>query len=325
VVPLLFNFHGYTSNAAQQQLYGTFMAIADTANFIIAHPEGSSPLGSQFWNTGIIDAPDDVKFTDDMINYLQSKYSIDQQRIYSCGMSNGGIMSYYLACNLPNRITAIASVTGSMFNQWFATCNPGRAMPVMEIHGTIDNVVPYAGNANFTPIDSVIKKWVQHNNCNSSATYTVPNNNSNDNSTALNYRYTGGTAGSSVELYKVIGGGHSWPGSFPLFANTNQDFNASIEIWRFFRQFKLNQFVVAAGIETKTWQKELRIMPNPTSDKLRIEGVSGATYTVYSLDGKKLLFVQQSDEVNVSALDKGIYFLGVQKDNRSQVIKFIRN
>jgi hypothetical protein len=66
-------------------------------------------------------------------------------------------------------------------------------------------------------------------------------------------------------------------------------------------------------------------MPNPTSDKLRIEGVSGATYTVYSLDGKKLLFVQQSDEVNVSALDKGIYFLGVQKDNRSQVIKFIRN
>jgi polyhydroxybutyrate depolymerase len=63
-------------------------------------------------------------------------------------MSNGGYMSHTLACELSNRITAIASVTGSIFNtQYGSNCHPMRPVPVMQIHGTNDPTVPYIGSS----------------------------------------------------------------------------------------------------------------------------------------------------------------------------------
>lgn len=325
-VPLILNFHGYTSNAAQQQIYSNFMAIADTANFIIAHPEGSTILGSQFWNTGLLSSPDDVLFTSDMISFLMAKYNIDFSRIYSCGMSNGGIMSYYLACNLPSRIAAIASVTGSMFNGWYTACDPGRPIPVMEIHGTADGVVPYNGSNDFSPIDSVVKKWVINNSCNPAITYSVTDVNLSDNSYVLNYRYTGGLMGSSVELYKVIGGGHAWPGSIPLFPNTNLDFNATVEIWRFFRQYKLTQFIADAGIEKTELRNEVIVFPNPSADRIFVKGIDvECNYKIYGVDGKELLTQTGENEINISGLTDGIYFLHVLRNERKAVFKIIKN
>ncbi len=212
-VPLVFNLHGYTSNASQQQLYSNFMPIADTAKFIIIIPEGTAPTGPQYWNAGFGPGANDVLFMNDLIDSLDLNYNIDLNSVYSCGMSNGGIMSYYLACNLPNRFAAIASVTGSMINPWF-TCAPNRPFPIMEIHGTNDATVPYNGDATFANIDTVIKKWSVHNNCNPTSTiYNVPDINTTDGATAINYKYTGGTNGAEVELYKVINGAHTWPGA----------------------------------------------------------------------------------------------------------------
>lgn len=302
------------------------MSIADTANFIIAHPEGTTIFGSQFWNTGILASPDDVLFTGRMIDLLQSKYTIDFASVYSCGMSNGGIMSYYLACNLPNRIAAIASVTGSMFNSWYQGCVPGRPFPVMEIHGTADNIVPYAGNTDFSPVDSVIKKWVLHNNCNPAVTFLVPDVNTQDNSTVINYRYSGGTSGSSVELYKVIGGGHSWPGAFPLFPATNQDFKASVEIWRFFRQYRLTQFVPNAGILAQESGNNSRIYPNPASDHITIESSgSNAVFKIFNLDGKELITQRGGNNIEIRSLRDGVYFLQIREESSQQTIKFIKH
>ena len=325
-VPLVLNYHGYTSNAAQQQIYSNFMAIADTAGFIIAHPEGSTILGSQFWNTGILSSPDDVAFTNTMIDFLMAKYTIDFSRVYSCGMSNGGIMSYYLACNLPGRIAAIASVAGSMFNGWFSSCNPGRPFPVMQIHGTLDNVVPYNGSTDFAAVDSIIKKWVVHNNCGSATTYTVPNNNVSDNSDAVNYRYSGGLMGSSVELYKVSGGGHSWPGSFPLFPNTNLDFNASVEIWRFFRQYRLTQFIAGAAIKKNETEQEITVFPNPSADRIFVKNNGDVrTYSICGVDGKEVLTQTGKTEIDISGLTNGVYFLYVPTKDRVKVFKIIKN
>lgn len=325
-VPLVLNFHGYTSNAAQQQIYSNFMAIADTANFIIAHPEGSTILGSQFWNTGLFSSPDDILFTNDLISFLMAKYNVDFSRIYSCGMSNGGIMSYYLACNLPNRIAAIASVTGSMFNGWYTACDPGRPMPVMEIHGTADGVVPYNGSNDFSPIDSVVKKWVTNNSCNPAITFSVADVNLSDNSYVLNYRYTGGLMGSSVELYKVFGGGHAWPGSIPLFPNTNLDFNATVEIWRFFRQYRLTQFIADAGIEKTELRNELVVFPNPSADRIFVKGVDAdCKYKIFGVDGKELLTQTGENEINISGLTVGIYFLYVLINEHKAVFKIIKN
>lgn len=324
-VPLILNLHGYTSNSSQQQAYTNFMPIADTANFLMVYPDGRVQNGNQYWNAGFGGPENDVLFMSDLIDSLKLNYNIDLNSVYSCGMSNGGIMSYYLACNLPNRITAIASVTGSMLNSWFS-CAPARPFPVMEVHGTADGTVNYNGDGTFAPIDSVIKKWRTFDNCNvAPITYSVPNINTTDNSYAVNYKYTGGANGSTVELYKVFGGSHSWPGAFPFIANTNQDFNASVEIWRFFRQFKLNQFISTAGVTENQLKNNIKVFPNPVTEQLFVEGVSGVKLKVINLLGELVINETLDTTINVGELKNGIYFLHIRNGNERSVVKFIKN
>ncbi|MDX2172612.1 MAG: T9SS type A sorting domain-containing protein [Bacteroidota bacterium] len=320
-VPLVFNLHGYTSNASQQESYANFMPIADTAKFLVLSPDGTSQFGNQFWNAGFGYGPNDVQFISDLIDSVKLTYNIDLNSIYSCGMSNGGIMSYYLACNLPNRIAAIASVTGDMLNTWF-TCAPSRAFPIMEIHGTLDGTVPYNGDATFAPIDSVVKKWRIHNNCSvSPITFSVPNISMTDNSTAVNYKYIGGTNGSSVELYKVTGGSHSWPGALPVILNTNQDFKASVEIWRFFRQYKLNQFIPNVGIiNNLNKDNSVLIFPNPASSFILIKSeITTIDFEILNDLGQKIYVDFNKNEtsttIDIRKLPEGIYFLKVNANH----------
>jgi polyhydroxybutyrate depolymerase len=246
-------------------------------------------------------------------------------------MSNGGIMSYYLACNLPNRITAIASVTGSMLNAWYScTPSPTRPFPVMEIHGTADGTVPYNGNTTFRHIDSVIKKWRVFNNCiPSPVTFSVTDIVTSDNSTAVNYRYTGGTGGSSVELFKVTNGSHSWPGALPVISNTNQDFNASVEIWRFFRQYKLNHFIINAGLSSNTSQNDnLVIYPDPANEVVNIrftDEVLPSSVEVVDLSGKTIRKLSFSNSIQVADLNPGIYFLKIKRPDSEVNRKFVKN
>ncbi|MDQ3046409.1 MAG: prolyl oligopeptidase family serine peptidase, partial [Bacteroidota bacterium] len=245
VWPLIFNLHGYTSTASAQQSYSNFMPIADTANFLMVFPQGTSLMGQPYWNAGLYTTGvDDIQFLSELIDSLSLDYMIDQNRVYSCGMSNGGYMSQTLACALSSRIAAIASVTGSIFTGQYATCAPGRPVPVMQISGNADGTVPYNGSSTSLHIDTVVKYWVENNNCNPTAAFTpVPNTSTTDGCTAEHYVYSGGVMGSSVELYKIIGGGHTWPGSPFVIGTTNQDFKASDKIWLFFRKYTLNQFV----------------------------------------------------------------------------------
>ena len=109
-VPLILNFHGYGSNAAQQMFYGDFRDIADTEGFLLVHPEGTTFIGDQFWNVGfpgLSSTIDDVGFTEALIDELATLYAIDLDRVYATGMSNGGFMSFLLACQLSEKIEQI--------------------------------------------------------------------------------------------------------------------------------------------------------------------------------------------------------------------------
>ena len=250
-VPLVFNFHGYTSNATQQMWYGDFRAIADTAGFIIVHPEGTlDNSGVTHWNVGWGGSTiDDIGFTSALIDSIAAEYSINQDRVYSTGMSNGGFMSYQLACELSDRIAAIASVTGSMNLGWFNSCNPSHPMPVMEIHGTLDPTVSYNASSFTESIPDIMNYWANFNNCNSTPiTTNVPNINTIDGCTAEHQIWENGNNGSTVEHYKIIGGEHSWPGA--LFPNgvTNQDIDASEKIWEFFSKYDINGLISPTSI-----------------------------------------------------------------------------
>ena len=261
--PLVLNLHGYGSNSGQQMIYSNFYEISNTENFILVHPLGTiDATGSNFWSITPSDGVDDVGFLNALIDSMSNQYNINENRIYSLGMSNGGFMSYYLACELNNKIAAIASVTGSMTSEQMNLCNPLNPIPVMQIHGTSDFIVPYNGllNLGTESIDNIISYWVDINQCDMDPIINdIENTNLLDLSEVEHYIYENGINNNSVEFYKIINGGHTWPGATIPFAgnNTNQDINASEVIWDFFKKYDKNGIINQTQIKEINKQKKL--------------------------------------------------------------------
>jgi polyhydroxybutyrate depolymerase len=221
-------------------IYTGFNEISDTANFIVVYPQGTTYLGATHWNVGGFtqgSTTDDVGFLDSLIDEISSDYSINPDRIYSTGMSNGGYMSFLLACQISPKIAAIASVTGSMTPPTYDECNPQHPTPVLQIHGTTDDVVAYGGTAGWSEsIPDVLDYWVTYNNCDSEAVITaIDDIDTSDGTTVEHHLYGSGDNGVTTEHFKVFGGGHDWPGAWG-----NMDIEASIEIWKFFMRFDIN-------------------------------------------------------------------------------------
>ncbi len=310
--PLVMNFHGYTSTALAQQYYGNFMPVADTAKFLIVHPQGTLDGSNQpYWNAGLSPSgAKDLQFVSELIDTLKAHYNIDLNAVYSTGLSNGGFMSNYLACNLSNKIAAIGSVAGTMFTSFSPTCNPSRPVPVIHIHGTADATVPYNGAAGEIAVDSLMKYWRLHNNCNAIPTFTnLPDIVPADGGTATRYLWSGGNSGSTNELYKIIGGGHTWPGATTIIGVTNQDFNASVEIWRFFRKYKLNLLMGINNLAPE--QLSFSVYPNPSSEKLFINTDKEISVSVNDIFGKEIISPTKTKEINLSNLNPGIYFIKI--------------
>jgi len=313
-VPLVLNFHGYGSNAAQQMFYGDFRDIADTEGFLLVHPEGTTFIGDQFWNVGfpgLSSNIDDVGFTEALIDELATLYAIDLDRVYATGMSNGGFMSFLLACQLSEKIAAVASVTGSMTQDTFDDCNAQHPTPVLQIHGTDDGVVLYNGNNLSIPIADVISYWVDFNNCETTpTTTTLPDVDVSDGSTIEHSVYEDGDNGITTEHMKVIGGGHTWPGSVINTAGTNQDIDASMEIWLFFSRFDIN-----GPLSTDDFEKnQVTIYPNPTQSKinLSLKYAKEVHYKLFSPLGKQLMtgtITSSNEGIDISHLPSNIYFL----------------
>jgi polyhydroxybutyrate depolymerase len=325
-VPLVINLHGYTSNSLEQKLYTQFMPIADSANFILVYPDGTLDSGgTTYWNSfGLDGGVDDVGFINDLIDYLQSQYNIDSNCIYATGMSNGGYMSYELACQLSNRVAAIASVTGSMTSLQTGDCNQVHPTPVMQIHGTADGTVPYDGNFGSISIESLVDFWVQFNQCDASPVFeALPNANTSDNCTAEHYIYANGLANSSVEFYKIIGGDHSWPGAPININTTNQDFNASAEIWRFFSQYKLDELQV--GVPAIQTEAVVKVFPNPSQGSFVVNNNQLLDrMELYDAMGRLLLQVEKPDNnYELKDLLSGCYVLKVMAGQKIKTLRLI--
>jgi polyhydroxybutyrate depolymerase len=326
-VPLILNLHGYGSNNVQQEVYGDFRPIADTANFIIVHPNGTYDFSAKrYWNcfTAVGSSPNDVSFLSALIDSISANYSVDPERIYSTGLSNGGFMSNGLACLLSNRITAIASVAAGMSTIHYSNCNPLHPTPVMEIHGTADGVVPYNGSTGIEPVDTVIKYWVDYNQCGSSATTTsIPNTVTTDYCTATNYLYNGGVNGSTVELYKITNGGHTWPGAIPIAAlgNTNQDFKGVLEIWRFFRKYKLSGLTNVNELNSELIS--VNVFPNPFHGTLEIVATTNIDeILIFDLAGKQMLRKiyggnEKTAQINSADLETALYIIEIKSGGKT--------
>lgn len=332
-VPLVLNLHGYGSNNFEQDLYANFWSLADTANFIIALPNGTlDPIGSRYWNAFDVGGVDDVAFIDNLIDTLSALYNIDPQRIYSTGFSNGGFMSYKLACALSNRIAAIAPVSGTSTQELMNMCDPGRPLPVFHIHGDADPVVPYNGGSagpfsNLLGAEALTNIWVEKNNCNATPTITpIPNVVVNDGCTAERLVYANGDLGSSVELIRIDNGGHTWPGAIINLSSTCMDFSASREIWLFFRRYTLGQFTDAPEpASAGGW----RLNPNPVSDNFALMAAGGdypVRLRVFNAAGNLVLDLRQTDgTISSASWASGLYVLVAEgSDGTRQIFRLIK-
>lgn len=348
--PLILNLHGAGVTRFGQMLESQMNPVADTAHFIVAYPEATlnpfPPLGEvPVWNAILNpDGVDDIDFLKQLIDTITTTYNIDLSRVYSAGKSQGGDLSYSLACQLPNKIAGVASVAGFPALENFAPCAPDRQIPVLHIHGTADLVTPFNGGSGvlgefptWTSVNDHLNTWINFNNCTMDSTVIdLPDLDTNDASTVSLIKYEncdkidlgdGMERNADVWLYRVNGGGHTWPGG-PVeqippgfeaaFGTINRDFNASSAIWNFFNH---SQMITSTNIVHPS-TINLNIFPNPSSGELNFQfelsHSSKVNLTLYNSIGQTVaILINQSLEEgkqliqwnrNNQKLPSGIYY-----------------
>lgn len=329
-MPLLFALHGFTQNGQTMMTLSNFNALAEEHHFVVAYPYGVNTS----WNVGVAggSGADDVGFLLALIDSVATKANIDQSRVYSTGFSNGGFMSYRLACEASDRFAAIAPVSGTMTTATYDACVPTRPVPLMHIHGTSDFVVPYNGNTSFTSVDVSVEYWNSWNNCPSEPEVFQYPDLVADNSTVDAYVYGPCNGGAEVRLLKVNNGGHTWPGNSSSggIGITNMDISASAEIWNFVSRFSLSGTV---GSPVERQKSEPKLFPNPlpqgTTLSIQAEDLE-AHIQIVDLSGKTLIHKQiyfnaGTATINQLQLQKGIYFLHLFSGKNQRVKKLVVN
>ena len=239
--PLVLVMHGYGGNARDIQTYSNMNDVADEHGFVVAYPQGTRDEDSnRFFNVGYAFHPgvtiDDVGFVKAIVSQLQSNLGASEENVFATGMSNGGEMSYMLACQAADVFKSVASVSGIMFESFASDCTPARAISIFEIHGTADDVNWYGGDPTgeggwgpYRGIEDGIDFWTATNDLSQQESSSLPDTDSSDGSDITFERHWSDDSDIEVWLYRVNGGGHDWPGN-----EGNMDINSSESVWSFF-------------------------------------------------------------------------------------------
>jgi polyhydroxybutyrate depolymerase len=312
--PLVFVLHGLTQNGSGIMNYSNFNAIAEANQFIAVYPTGTGFPTS--WNATIGAAgTNDFGFINALCDTLEKNYSIQKFRIFSCGFSNGGFLSHMLACQ-STRFAAIAAVSGTMTDGTFTACNPGKSIPVLQIHGTTDAIVNYNGAAGINKsVDDIINFWTTKNACPATPTTTaMPDVSTTDNSTVDSINYAPCANSARVQLLKITGGGHQWPNANGLsgLGTLNKDINTAQSIWNFFNA------VAPLSVKNIT-TNHLSISPNPATNTLSINNAEPSNLYVYNLQGQLLLQTNNATSISVASLANGTYYLQMRNASNDKV------
>lgn len=224
--PLLLAFHGGGGNMQVQATDEFYKQISksESAGFVAVFANGYSRFKSgklATWNAGACCAAardkniDDVGFIKQVVSNVTAQLNIDKKKIYATGMSNGAMMAYRLACELPDIFSGIAAVAGTDNT---VACPAGAAVSVLHIHAQDDDHVLFGGGAGekafkdrslvseFVSVPKTVEKWVKRNGCQPKPKRILEKDG------AYCDRYVGCRSGSAVQLCVTSTGGHSWPG-----------------------------------------------------------------------------------------------------------------
>ncbi|HTQ76618.1 MAG TPA: PHB depolymerase family esterase [Burkholderiales bacterium] len=259
-LPVVINLHGGGGNATAHQKYTRMDALADREGFIVLYPNGTGRFGRILltWNAGTccgsaaLEGVDDVGFIAAMLDDLAARTPVDAKRVYATGLSNGAMMAYRLAAELPQRIAAIAPVAGSMVL-------PGpiaHPVPVLDIHSVDDPRALYAGGLGppfpmtttrvfHPPVAETLARWAAANHCTEGEPRVAETRQGSGESaghTATLLVWQGCAA--PLEHWKLTGAGHVWPGGklkylTHLLGPGTDVIDANAEMWKFFSRFRL--------------------------------------------------------------------------------------
>lgn len=254
-VPLVLAFHGGGTTAQSMERTTGLNALADLKGFVVVYPNGTGITKTLLtWNAGACCAyatrkkVDDVGAVGALLDDLARVIPYDTNRVYATGMSNGAMMVYRLACEMSDRIAAIAPVAGTMIT---SRCAPKRPVPVMHFHGTADQNVQYTGGVGpysitkvaFQSVDDTINKWRAINGCSDKAVKVRLADRDQGQTHVDRKVWNSCRQHSEVVLYTVTNGGHTWPGNpirkWGKFGLVTQDVNANEAMWDFFSRHPL--------------------------------------------------------------------------------------
>lgn len=244
-------FHGGTGSAAGVgPITGGFTGLSDRSNFIAVYPDAVAGR----WDDGRETTPtptNDVAFVAALLDSLATEYNVNAKRIYATGISNGGMMTLRLACELSERFAAVATVAANMPAALAPGCNPSRPVPLALFSGTQDPLMPYSGGSIQTlsgigsggtvlSVPETVDFWMRKNAVTGLTQNTaLPDTDATDGTTTDLFSYGGTASAGEVALYRVNSGGHTWPGGTQylpaaLIGKVSKDFSANDALWAFF-------------------------------------------------------------------------------------------
>ncbi len=261
-LPVVLAFHGGGGNASGFKAYAGLDALADREGFVVVYPDGSGRWGRRLltWNAGgccgyaAAQNVDDVGFALAVLRDVARNVSIDPARVYATGHSNGSMMAYRMAIDASDRIAAIAPVAGAMQAPGFP---PPRPVPVLHIHSVDDPRALYGGGlgppfpgthsrVTHRAVEPELQKWVAHDRCpgepRTAEQRTTPSR-SAPGHTATLLVWAPCAGGAEVQLWKLTGAGHGWPGGHVRLPETimgpeTVTIDAALEVWRFVSRFR---------------------------------------------------------------------------------------
>ncbi|HOK79781.1 MAG TPA: PHB depolymerase family esterase [bacterium] len=251
--PLVFVLHGGGGSGENMPAFTGFGTLAETGGFIAVYPDGYQ----KYWNDGrdfSFSRMDDVKFLRTVFETVSKEFNVDKTRVYAVGISNGAMMCYRLGIEMFDVFAAIAAVCGNLPMK-LADGKPKNFVSVLIMNGTSDSLVPYDGgtiqvfgkNRGYViSTEMTVEFWVKANKCFEKLPEKNVDINKNDGSRIVINTYVNHDNGTKVVLYKIIGGGHTWPGGIQYLAEkivgkVNRDIKAEQVIWEFFSTCKKEQ------------------------------------------------------------------------------------
>jgi polyhydroxybutyrate depolymerase len=321
-VPLLILLHGLTQTGSGVMDITQFNPIAEQNNFIVVYPDGENFAWNANMNVSISTA-DDIGFIETLAQHFQNNFSTNPLKQYLVGFSNGGFMSHKIACESSMCFAGIATVSGNMSDTVYNNCNPQFSPAVLHMHGTADAIVPYnGGSGTGVSVDQTINKWKNFLFCDPTPITTdMPNTNIFDLSSPQRISYQNGL--NELELIKINGGGHQWPGIQTLVGGAgtiNFDFYSPQYIWDF-----LNGKSCPSNSIKEIDENNL-VWPNPASDYLYFKDKTITTFEIVDMKGNTILKgANHNNSVFIGNLDLGMYFLILKRDDSIEYINWIKS